>query len=64
MSQKLPTFNFEWVEDTSQFTEDFVKNYNEKSELGYFLEVDVQFPKKLYEFLSDFLFSQGRKKLE
>ena len=64
MSQKLPTFNFEWVEDTSQFTEDFVKNYNEKSEQGYFLEVDVQFPKKLYEFLSDFLSSQGRKKLE
>ena len=61
MSQKLPTFNFEWVEDTSQFKEDLVKNYDEKSERGYFLEVDVQFPKKLYEFQSDFLFLRGRK---
>ena len=32
MSQKLPTFNFKWVEDTSPLNEDFIKNYNEKSE--------------------------------
>ena len=30
MLQKLPTFNFEWVEHTSHFNEDFVKNYDEK----------------------------------
>ena len=27
MSQKLPVNNFEWIEDTSQFNEDFIKNY-------------------------------------
>ena len=50
MSQKLPTFNFKQVEDTSQFKEDFIKNFNEKSEEGYFLQVDVQYPisKKKY----------------
>ena len=26
MSQKLPVNNFEWIEDTSQFNEDFIKN--------------------------------------
>ena len=26
MSQKLPVSNFEWVENTSQFNEDFLKN--------------------------------------
>ena len=26
MSQKLPTKNFRWVEDLSQFNEDFIKN--------------------------------------
>ena len=31
-SQKLSKFNFEWVEDTSQFNEDFTKNLCEKSE--------------------------------
>ena len=30
MSQKLPTFNFEWVEDILQLTEVFINNYDEK----------------------------------
>ena len=29
MSQKLPLNSFEWVEDLSQFREDFLKNYDE-----------------------------------
>ena len=29
MSQKLPLNNFEWIIDTSQVNEDFIKNYNE-----------------------------------
>ena len=29
MSQKLPVNKFEWIEDTSPFNEDFIKNYNE-----------------------------------
>ena len=32
---------FEWIKDTSQFNEDFIKNYREESDKGYFLEVDV-----------------------
>ena len=44
MSQKLPKFHFEWVEDISQFNEFFIKNCDEKSEVGYVLEVDVQYP--------------------
>ena len=43
MLQKLPVNNFEWIEDTSQFNEDFIKIYNEESDEGYFLEVDVQY---------------------
>ena len=30
MVQKLPVNSFEWIEDTSQFNEDFIKNYKEK----------------------------------
>ena len=40
MSQKLPVNNFERIKDTSQFNEDFKKNYNEECDEGYFLEVD------------------------
>ena len=62
MSQKLPTFNFEWVEDTSQFNEVFIKNYDEKSEAGYILEVDVKYPKELYELHGNLPFLPERKK--
>ena len=30
MSQKLPINGFEWVEDTSEFDEGFIKCYAEK----------------------------------
>ena len=49
MTQKLPVNNCEWIEDTSQFNEDFIKNYNEERNEGYFLEVDIQYLEKLYE---------------
>ena len=64
MSQKLPVNNFEWIKDTSQFNEDFIKNYNEESDEGYFLEVDVQYLEKLYEFLNDLPFLIERMKIE
>ena len=34
VSQKLPVNNFEWVKDTSQFNENFIKNYKAKSTLS------------------------------
>ena len=49
MIKRLPVNKFEQLEQTSQSNEDFVKNYNEESDEGYFLEVDVQYPEKLYE---------------
>ena len=47
MSQKLPVNNFRWFKNTSQFSHDFIKNYNGESDEGYFLEVDVQYLEKL-----------------
>ena len=44
MSQKLPVNNFEWIKDTFQFNEDFIKNYNE------------EYPEKLHELHSDLHF--------
>ena len=46
MSQKLPVDKFEWIE-ASQFNEDFIESYNEESDEGYFLVVDVQYPEKI-----------------
>ena len=42
MSQKLPVSKFRWIEETSQFNEDFIKNYNKESGEDNFLEIDVQ----------------------
>ena len=64
MSEKLPTNNFEWIEDASQFNEHFIKNYDEESDEGYFLEVDVQYPKILHELHNDLPFSPERMKIE
>ena len=49
MSKILPTGNFQWIEDTLIFTEDYIKNYNENSDIGYLLVVDVTYPEDLYE---------------
>ena len=50
MSQKLPVNNFKWVKDISKFYESSIKSYNEESDKGYFLEVDVQYPQSLHYF--------------
>ena len=52
------------MKGTSQFNEDFIKNYNEKSDGGYSLEVDVQYLEKLHELYNDLLFLPERMKIE
>ena len=64
MSLKFPVNNFEWVKDTSQFNKDFMKNYNEESDEGYFLKVDVQYLVKLHELHNDLIFLPERIKIE
>ena len=63
MSQKLPVDRFKWVEDLSQFTVDFIKNYDGNSNRGYFLEVDVKHPKKLFNHHKDLPPLPVRKKI-
>ena len=62
--KKLPVNNFEWIEDTSQLNKSFIKNYNEESDDGYFLEVDVQYLEKLHEHRNDLPFLSERIKIE
>ena len=64
MSQKLPVGGFQWVENTSQFSKDFIENYNEDSDEGDFLEIDVQYPEKLLDLYNDLPFLLERMKIE
>ena len=63
MSQKLPLGSFEWVEETSQFNEDFIKSHNEDSYVGYFLEADVQCLQELHLLHSDLPVLSERMKI-
>ena len=39
------------MKDTSQFNEDFIKNYNEENDKGYFIEADVRYTEKLHQLI-------------
>ena len=64
MSQTLPINGFKWEDDLSRFNERFIKNYNENSNKGHFLEVDVEYPKKIFGSHKDLPFLSGRKQIE
>ena len=64
MSQKILVNKFQWIEETSQFNEFFIKIYNEEIDEGNFLEIHVQWPKKLHDLHNDLPFLSERMKLE
>ena len=64
ISQKLPVEGFKWIKKLSKFNEDFIKNYDENSDKGYFLEVDVEYPKNLFNLHCDLPFLPERKKIK
>ena len=52
------------MEETLQFNEDFIKSYNKDSDMGYFLEVDVQYPDEIHERHNNLPFFQKEWKLK
>ena len=64
MSQKLPVSGFKWEKDILKFTEEFIKNYDEDSDKGYILEVDVEYPENLHDLHGDLPFSPERMKID
>ena len=64
ISQKFPADGCNWVENTSQFSKDFIETYNEDRDEGYFLEVDGQNPEELDELYEDLHFLPERMKIE
>ena len=73
MSQKLPVSGFKWEKYMEKFTKDFIKNYDEDSDKGYILEVDVgygkaeskgrYYPENLHDLHSDLPFLPERMKI-
>ena len=51
MSEYLPYGEFEWLENIDEFD---INSINEKSDTGYFLEVDLEYPDELHELHNDY----------
>ena len=69
VSQKLLPDGFKRVKQLSKFNQRFIKGYDENSDKGYFLEVDVEYPKSLFNGVAlnlhkDLPFLPERKKIK
>ena len=64
MSEKLPVNGFKWIKNIFKFDEEFIQNYDEDSNKGYILEVDVEYPKDLLNLHSDLPLLSERKKIK
>ena len=62
MSQKLLVNVFKLVEKLSKLNERFIKSYNENSNIGCFLELNVEYPKNFFNLHNDLPFLPERKK--
>ena len=62
MSKKLPVNSFKWVKFNEKFNDRFMKSYNENSDKGCFPDVDVKYPKTLFNSHEDLPFLRERKK--
>ena len=63
MYQKLPVGGFKLKKSVLKFTEDFIKNYDEDSDIGYVFKVDVEYRKSLIDLHSDLPFLPERMKI-
>ena len=53
ISQRLLVNGFEWMEQLSEADERFKKNYDENNDKIYILEVDIKYPKNLFNLYCD-----------
>ena len=60
MSQKLPGGGFKFEKNILKFNENFIKNYDENSDKGYILEVNVECLKNLHGLHTDLPFLPGK----
>lgn len=63
MQKILPVDGFEWKKDLFKFDEESTKDYDEDSDQGYILKIDVKYPKEHHELHSDLQFIPEKMKI-
>ena len=58
MSEYLPYEGFKWLKNIDKFD---VMSINEKSLVGYFLEVDIEYSDKYHELHNDYPLAPGKR---
>ena len=59
----MPVSGFKWKKNTSKFSKEFIKKYDEDSNKGHILEADVKYPKTLHGLHEDLPFLPKRMKI-
>ena len=63
MCKKVPTGWFKWI-DVKEFTEEKIKSYDDNSNTGAILKVDIEYPKELHNLHKDLPFLCERRRLD
>ena len=61
MSKKLPVGEFNWIHP-EDYTEDFIKGYNDNDEIGAMLRIDIEYPTMIRAKHRDLTIFTGKKK--
>ena len=64
MSSKLLVNDFKQVENISEFCKRVIKSYNEESDEGFVLEIDIKYWDVSHNFQNDLLLLPKRMKIE
>ena len=56
MCTDIPIGGFNWVKNASKINEEYINNYDENGNIGFFLKVDIEYPQELHDLHSDLPF--------
>ena len=54
MSEKQPIRGFRFMKDIKHITSEWIRSYDDSSDVGYFLEVDIEIPDHLHDSTSEY----------